>query len=79
MTQSDDDRDGRNAVTRGYVLASRVTSIGMQMAIPPAIGWWADGRLNSTPWLLSLGAVVGFVVSLLELLKLAKDSDQSKR
>ena len=77
MVSNDDDRDGRNSVARGYVLATRVTSIGMQMAIPPALGWWADGKLNTTPWLLGLGAVVGFTVSIFELVRFAKDSEDS--
>lgn len=78
MTNSDDDRDGRNAVARGYVIAMRVTSIGMQMALPPTIGWWLDGKFNTEPWLLILGAIIGFTVSMFELVRLAKDSEDSK-
>ena len=78
MTNSDDDRDGRNAVARGYVLATRVTSIGMQMALPPAFGWWVDSKWNTEPWLLILGAVFGFSVAMLELVRFAKDSQNSK-
>jgi F0F1-type ATP synthase assembly protein I len=78
VTKNDDDRDGRNAVTRGYVLATRVTSIGMQMALPPAIGWWADKKFNTEPWLLCLGAILGLTISLIELVRLAKESDDSK-
>ena len=77
MTQSDDDRDGRNAVARGYVLATRVTSIGIQMALPPTIGWWLDTRWATTPWLTIVGVILGFTVSMLELLKLARDSEDS--
>ncbi|WP_010583907.1 AtpZ/AtpI family protein [Schlesneria paludicola] len=79
MTNNDDDRDGRSATARGYVLATRVTSIGMQMAIPPAIGWWADSKFNTGPWLLILGAAFGFTVSMLELVRLAKDSEESDK
>ena len=75
MSNSDDERDGRNAVARGYVLATRVSSIGMQMAFPPLIGWWLDARFKTTPWLLIIGALLGFAVSLLELIRLAKDSN----
>ena len=78
VTNSEDDRDGRSAMARGYVVASRVTSIGIQMAIPPAIGWWADEKFKTSPWLVILGAVLGFVISMLELVKLAKDSNDSK-
>ena len=75
MTQSDDERDGRSAVARGYVLATRVTSIGMQMAFPPLIGWWLDTQFNTVPWLLVIGAFLGFAVSMLELIRLAKESN----
>jgi F0F1-type ATP synthase assembly protein I len=51
----------------------------MQMAVPPAIGWWIDGQLNTAPWLLILGAVFGFTVSLFELVKFAKESAAPKR
>lgn len=79
MAKSDDDRDGRNAVTRGYVLATRVTSIGIQMALPPTVGWWLDSRFGTDPWLTIVGVILGFSVSMLELLKLAKDSEDSDR
>ena len=75
MAKSDDDRDGRNSVARGYVLANRATSIGMQMAVPPLIGWWADGKLHTEPWCLVAGATLGFAISMLEIIKLAKDSN----
>ena len=78
MSNSDDDRDGRSSVARGYVIASRITSIGMQMAAPPAIGWWADRKLNTAHWLLCLGAVLGFAVSMAELVRLGRESNDSK-
>lgn len=78
MTNSDDDRDGRSAMARGYVVATRATSIGIQMAIPPAIGWWADERFKTSPWLVILGAVLGFTISMLELVRIANDSNDSK-
>lgn len=48
------------------------------MAIPPAIGWWADSKFNTAPWLLIVGAVLGFTISMLELVRFAKDSENSK-
>lgn len=78
MAKSDDDRDGRNSVARGYVLASRATSIGMQMAVPPLIGWWADGKFHTEPWFLVVGAILGFTTSMLEIMRLAKDSNDSR-
>jgi F0F1-type ATP synthase assembly protein I len=69
MANSDDERDGRSATAR------RVTSIGLQMALPPALGWWADSKFKTAPWMLCVGAVVGFVVSLYQLIRLAAESE----
>jgi ATP synthase protein I len=79
MEQSDDDRDGRNSVARGYVLATRVTSIGIQMALPPTAGWWLDVRFGTSPWLTIVGVILGFSISMIELMRLAKDSEDSGR
>ncbi len=70
----DENGDGRSATARGYVLASRATSIGLQMAIPTVLGWWADSSWKTTPGFMIAGVVLGFVVAMLELVKLAKDS-----
>jgi F0F1-type ATP synthase assembly protein I len=78
MAASEESRDGRNSVARGYVLATKVSSIGMQMAFPPLIGWWIDTKWGTTPWMLMLGACLGFVISLLELIKFANDSNRKR-
>lgn len=74
----DQDRDGRHAMARGYVLASRVTSIGLQMVVPLGLGWWADSVWKTTPWCMIFGAVLGFVVAMLALIHLAKESASSE-
>lgn len=38
------------------------------------LGWWLDARLNTTPWLMIAGAVLGFAVGLWLLLKAASRS-----
>lgn len=75
----DQDRDGRHAMARGYVLASRVMSIGFQMIIPVGLGWWADSSWKTTPWLMLLGVVVGFAVAMMELIQLSRESAPSKK
>ena len=72
-------QDGRSAMARGYVLASRVMSIGFQMIIPVGVGWWADSAWNTSPWLMLLGVVLGFVVSMMELMQLARESAPPKK
>ena len=75
----DPDRDGRHAMARGYVLASRVMSISFQMIIPVGLGWWADSAWKTTPWLMLLGVVVGFSVAMMELVQLAREAAPSTK
>ena len=77
--RDDQDQDGRSAMARGYVLASRVMSIGFQMLIPVGLGWWADSAWKTSPWLMLLGVVFGFVVSMMELMQLARESAPFKK
>ena len=74
----DQDRDGRHSLARGYVLASRVSSIGLQMVVPLGLGWWADSSWKTTPWCMILGAGLGFVIAMLQLIHLARESDFSE-
>lgn len=78
MANGDDHRDGRSDLARGYVLASRATSIGIQMVVPAAIGWWADSRFKTEPWLLVLGTILGFLILIVSVLRLANESEKSK-
>lgn len=72
MGPSDQDRDGRNAAARGYILAMRVMTVSIQMAVPPGVGWWVDQRYGTSPWVTLLGVVLGFSMAMLELMKLTK-------
>lgn len=77
LLTDDDDRDGRSAVARGYVMASRATSIGLQMAIPAGVGWWLDSKWNTAPWLMIVGIVLGFLVVILEIVRIVKESNEA--
>ena len=68
--------DGRSATARGYVLASRASSIGLQMAIPTGVGWWVDSQWKTAPWFMIAGVCLGFLAAMLELVKLARDSSR---
>jgi hypothetical protein len=56
--------------------ATRISNIGFQMALPPLVGWWADGRWGTAPWLLIVGAGFGFLSGMLAILKLASSFEQ---
>lgn len=69
--------DGRSALARGYVLASRASSIGLQMAVPAGLGWWVDSYWKTTPAFIIAGVVLGFIAAMVELAQLVKESDRS--
>lgn len=62
----------------GMYWASRVSSIGMQMAVPPLLGFLGDRRFGTAPWLTLLGACVGFVLSMLDVLRLSRGGTERK-
>lgn len=38
------------------------------------IGWWLDGRWNTSPWLLLVGMALGFAVGMWSMIKMARRS-----
>ncbi|MFN0196140.1 MAG: AtpZ/AtpI family protein [Planctomycetaceae bacterium] len=44
------------------------------MSLPAAGGYWLDKSWGTSPWLLALGAVLGFYVAMKHLLALAQRS-----
>lgn len=51
--------------------ATRISNIGMQMAVPPLLGWWLDSLWGTAPGLLIAGAVLGFVSGMWSIFQLA--------
>lgn len=64
-------RKSNHAHLAGMYWATRVSSIGMQMAIVPGLGYLADRYFGTLPWLTLLGACVGFGLAMREVLQLA--------
>ncbi|MFM9963150.1 MAG: AtpZ/AtpI family protein [Planctomycetaceae bacterium] len=44
-------------------LVHQVISIALEMALPVWLGFWLDGRWGTSPWLVVLGACLGFFVA----------------
>jgi ATP synthase protein I len=57
----------------------QITSIAIEMAVPAFLGHWADQRFGTEPWLVSVGALLGFAVAMVHLLALAKQSNRQGR
>jgi F0F1-type ATP synthase assembly protein I len=53
---------------------NQITSISLEMALPAFLGRWLDQRWGTEPWLVAVGAVLGFAVAMVHLLALAKQS-----
>ena len=60
-------------VSKGYAEAGPYISAGTQYAasiiVCLLVGWWLDGRLGTTPWLLMAGVVLGAVAGFYNLYK----------
>ncbi len=58
-----------------------LAQVGLEMVAPLGIGVYLDYLLNSSPWALISGTVLGFVGGLTHLIMLAQkqERDQSKK
>lgn len=58
----------------GFTWASRITSLGLEFALPAWGGWWLDGRLGTRPWCLIAGTILGFGTGIVHLVGIARDA-----
>ncbi len=66
--------DGRPQMAVAMRWVHQITSIGIEMVLPALVGHWADVYWGTEPWLVSVGALLGFTVAMMHLLALAKQS-----
>jgi F0F1-type ATP synthase assembly protein I len=56
----------------------RMTGLGLEfivaVAVVGGVGWWADKRLGTLPWLTLVGVAIGFAVGLWTVVKAAMKS-----
>lgn len=60
----------------GYYFA--LAQVGAEMAFPALIGYWIDDWLETTPWVVSIAAVLGFVAGLLHLIVILKQKERDE-
>ena len=58
---------GTSALRQVAALAGAGLQFAVTVALSAAAGWWADGRLGTSPWLLIVGAIVGAVAAFIQL------------
>ncbi len=76
MTHPPDDR-APQALAMAW--ASRVTTISMEMAVPPLAGHWLDQRFGTKGLFLVLGAVLGLVTGMWHLIRLSQVPAEKRR
>lgn len=42
--------------------------------LPGGLGWWLDGKFNTTPWLMLVGGTFGFAAGLYLMLRAAREA-----
>ena len=57
----------------------QITAVGLEMALPAGLGYWLDTRWGTDPWLVICGAILGFVVAMRHLLRLASAEDKKRK
>lgn len=57
---------------------NRLTTVSLEMALPPFAGYWLDQQWGTRPWMVAVGGIAGFSLAMWHLLKIAAD-DARKR
>ena len=57
----------------------QITTVSLEMVLPGALGYWLDHRWGTAPWLLVVGVVLGFVTSMIHLLRMVETTGKSRR
>jgi F0F1-type ATP synthase assembly protein I len=61
--------NGPNPRLLGWYYA--MAQVGFEMVAPIALGWWLDSLLDSGPWILVAGVILGMAGGFLHLVILA--------
>jgi Putative F0F1-ATPase subunit Ca2+/Mg2+ transporter len=72
-------KDDRPPMVVAIEWTTQITSIAVEMAAPAWLGHWADQRWGTEPWLVSVGACLGFSMAMVHLLALTKTKNGPRR
>jgi ATP synthase protein I len=64
--------ESRSPLAVGMEWASRVTTIGLEFALPVVLGYGVDSWLHTTPAGIILGALLGFALGMLHAVQMAR-------
>jgi len=71
--------DSRSSLATGFELASRLTTIGLEFALPAAGGYGLDAWLGTMPAATIAGAVVGFLAGMLHAVRMSREFSGADR
>jgi F0F1-type ATP synthase assembly protein I len=60
----------------GYYAA--LAQIGLEMVLPAILGYYVDGWLGTTPWIMVAAAVFGFAASLIHLFAILRQKERDE-
>jgi len=64
--------DGRSPIAIAIEWSTRLMTIGLEMALPAAAGYWLDLHISTSPVFVILGALLGFIAGMFHLLQIAR-------
>ncbi len=67
----------RSALSAGVEWASRISTIGLEFALPPLAGAGLDRWWGTSPWATVAGAALGFAVGMVHLLRVARQGTKA--
>ncbi len=73
MVHDDQEQDGQpdeSASERDTKAYSSAMEAVFALPIAMGIGWWADTRFDTSPWLLFVGLAFGFATFVMRLMKM---------
>jgi F0F1-type ATP synthase assembly protein I len=56
--------------------ASRISTIGLEFALPPLMGVGLDRWWHTRPWFTILGSLLGFAVGMWHILRIAREAER---
>jgi hypothetical protein len=71
--------NGRSALSIGMDWGARVTTIGLEFALPACVGFGLDRWWRTAPWMTIIGAFLGLGIGMLHVIRLASEPPGSPR
>lgn len=68
--------DPGDPMSKGMYWASRGMTVALEFVLPAVAGLWLDGRWSFGPLGVIAGAVLGFAIALMHLLRIAAEGNR---